>query len=71
MRRVRVAVSGSGNSQSWSGLECIFKVAVFDDRPTAPEIIVFRALPRPLASAGDSSFPPTRSDPPAADAARP
>lgn len=71
LRRVRVAVSGSGNSQSWSGLECIFKVAVFDDRPTAPEIIVFRALPRPLASAGDSSFPPTRSDPPAADAARP
>lgn len=71
LRRVRVAVSGTGNSQSWSGLECIFKVAVFGDRPTAPEIIVFRALPRSLASAGDSSFPPTRSDPPAADAAHP
>jgi hypothetical protein len=71
LRCLKVAVSGSGSSQGWSGLECIFRVGVFDDRPTAPEIVEFRALPRSSTSAGASSFPPTKSDPPSADAARP
>jgi hypothetical protein len=70
LRRVRIALWGSRSNRDWSGIECIFKVGVFDNRPTAPEIIVIRSLPRPFISAAGSSAPPTKSGPSAADAAR-
>jgi hypothetical protein len=70
LRRIRAAIWRNANSHGWSGVECIFKVQVFDDRPTAPQIIVFRSLPRPSVSVGDSSVPPTKNGPPSADAAR-
>lgn len=70
LRRVRIAFWGNKNSRDWSGIECIFKVGVFDNRPTAPEIIVIRALPESLSSADKSSAPPTKTGPPEADAAR-
>ena len=44
LRNLRAVIVGSGGNRAWSALECIFKVGVFDDRPTAPEIIVFRSL---------------------------
>jgi hypothetical protein len=67
-RRIGATILRSANNRSWPGVECIFKVQVFDDRPTAPEIIVFRALSRPSAVAGGSSAPPTRNGSPSADA---
>lgn len=44
LRRIRATVARSGSDRDWSPLECIFKVGVFDNRPTAAQIIVFRAL---------------------------
>jgi len=37
-------VSGKGIHRPWSPLECLFKVRIFDERPLAPEILVFRSL---------------------------
>jgi hypothetical protein len=70
LRRIRIVFWGNRNSRDWAGIECIFKVSVFDNRPTAPEIIVIRALTGALASADGSSAPPTTTGSPAADAAR-
>jgi hypothetical protein len=46
LRRVGVTMGANSGGSDWPGIECIFKVRVFDDRLTAPEIIVFRELPR-------------------------
>jgi hypothetical protein len=70
LRRVKIALRESRSNRDWSGIECIFKVGVFDNRPTAPEILVIRSLPRALAATAGSSAPPTKKGPPAADAAR-
>lgn len=67
-RHVRQIILGSTGNRDWSGVECIFKVQIFDDRPTAPVVLVFRPLPSALASTEESSALPTRKDLPSADA---
>jgi hypothetical protein len=41
--RIRVLASGQARA-SWCPLECMFKVRIYDDRPLAPEILIFRPL---------------------------
>jgi hypothetical protein len=64
LRSVGATIWRSADSPGWPGVECIFKVQVFDDRPTAPEIIVFRSLARPSALVGDSCVLPTTNGSP-------
>lgn|ERR1039457_115367 len=43
-RRIKASMLSEAADRPWAPLECIFKVRIFDDRPLAPEIIVFRPL---------------------------
>jgi hypothetical protein len=67
LRRARATIWRGADGTGWPGVECIFKVQVFDERPTAPEIIVFRSLPRPPALVGDSCALPTKKGSSSAD----
>jgi hypothetical protein len=39
-------LKGKASSRQWAPFECVFRVKVYDDRPLAPEILVFRQLSR-------------------------
>lgn len=42
--RLHNFTSGRKAPNFWAPLECMFKVKIYDDRPLAPEILVFRQL---------------------------
>jgi hypothetical protein len=45
LSHVKNIASGNGRRTQWSQFECIFRVRIFDNRPLAPEVLVFRPLP--------------------------
>jgi hypothetical protein len=54
---IRSALTPLLAERSWTELECLFKVDVFDQRPQAPEILRFRALSESQTEEGGSSAP--------------
>jgi hypothetical protein len=45
LRFVLTIMHGKAINRQWIPFECVFRVKVYDDRPLAPKILVFRQLP--------------------------
>jgi hypothetical protein len=44
LRVIAATFKGKAISRQWVPFECVFRVKVYDDRPLAPEVLVFRQL---------------------------